>query len=479
MDARSGVGASGLMQIMPATARWTAKKIGLPYTPALIADRDTNLRARHRLPEAGARRLRRLAGAGRGRLQRRPGPAAHAGARAAARAGDLGREHPVPETRDYVKKVLSNATYYAALMGDSRRRTEAAAGPGASARPTLARRRTTGPARRRPEPRLADPMANMLVLGGTGFVGRARLRKARRALRRRRRRASSCRAGARPRTPALAAAHRRAGAPPTSTTTPTCAQLVATLRLRSSTWSAILHGSEAAFDRVHVQLPRRLAQACASGGVQPRRPCQRARRRRRAPSRYLRSKAAGEAALAAKGLDLTVLRPSVMFGEGDRFLNLFARLQAVFPVIPLAGADARFQPVWVEDVAKRDRPLPRRPDDDRRDHRMLRTGGLHAARSWCSSPGAASGQRPPGGRAARRARSPAGQRDGIAARRAADVARQPRLHAGRQRRQSASIQAWRGSASRPAALEAIAPLYLGEGQGPARLDSWREAMHRR
>ena len=57
-----------------------------------------------------------------------------------------------------------------------------------------------------------------------------------------------------------------------------------------------------------------------------------------APSRYLRSKARGEAALRGAGLDLTVLRPSVIFGERDRFLNLFASLQSIFPVLPLAGA---------------------------------------------------------------------------------------------------------------------------------------------
>ena len=114
---------------------------------------------------------------------------------------------------------------------------------------------------------------------------------------------------------------------------------------------AILHGSETAFDKAHVQLPQTLVKACEVAG------------QRRiihvsslgvdlaAPSMYQRSKARGEAVLFSSGLDISVLRPSVIFGAEDKFLNTFATLQKLFPFIPLAGSTARFQPVWVEDVA--------------------------------------------------------------------------------------------------------------------------------
>jgi uncharacterized protein YbjT (DUF2867 family) len=114
---------------------------------------------------------------------------------------------------------------------------------------------------------------------------------------------------------------------------------------------AVLHGDEARFQRIHVELPRRLAQACETAGVRRVVHVSALGARSDAPSRYLRSKAGGESALRGTHLDLTVLRPSVIFGAEDRFTNLFARLQALFPVMPLAGADARFQPVWVNDVA--------------------------------------------------------------------------------------------------------------------------------
>lgn len=115
---------------------------------------------------------------------------------------------------------------------------------------------------------------------------------------------------------------------------------------------AVLHGNEERFRQVHVELPRRLAAACTAAGVRRLVHVSALGVARDAPSMYLRSKAEGEAVLRASGLDVTVLRPSVMFGARDKLLNTFAALQALLPVVPLAAADAQFQPVWVEDVAE-------------------------------------------------------------------------------------------------------------------------------
>jgi uncharacterized protein YbjT (DUF2867 family) len=115
---------------------------------------------------------------------------------------------------------------------------------------------------------------------------------------------------------------------------------------------AILHGDEAAFERAHVELPKKLADACQQAGVKRLVHVSALGASLDAPSMYQRSKARGEAVLQAAGLDLTILRPSVIFGADDKFLNMFAKLQKVFPVMPLAGAGTKFQPVWVEDVAQ-------------------------------------------------------------------------------------------------------------------------------
>ena len=133
-DARSSVGASGLMQIMPATARWTARKMGVAeYKPEAIADRDMNLRLgtgylKLVLDDFGGSQA--MAAAAYNAGPNRPRRWREGGVfEAAAWAESI----PFNETRDYVKKVLSNAVYYAALMGQQppslKSRLGAAIGP--------------------------------------------------------------------------------------------------------------------------------------------------------------------------------------------------------------------------------------------------------------------------------------------------------------------------------------------------------------
>jgi uncharacterized protein YbjT (DUF2867 family) len=107
------------------------------------------------------------------------------------------------------------------------------------------------------------------------------------------------------------------------------------------------------FARAHVELPRKLVAACRAAGVPRLVHISALGAAADGPSEYQRSKAAGEAAVREGGAApaWTILRPAVMFGPGDHFLNLFARLSKLLPVLPLAGAQTRFQPVFVDDVA--------------------------------------------------------------------------------------------------------------------------------
>lgn len=188
-------------------------------------------------------------------------------------------------------------------------------------------------------------MKKILILGGTGFVGRHLCEKLAEGDYRTtvltRRRSNASHLQMLPMVDVVEVAAHNAAA-----LMPLLAEHDAVVNL-----IAILHGSEAAFEKAHVQLPLELAKACDATGQRRIVHVSSLGADLNAPSMYQRSKARGEAVLNAAGLDVSVLRPSVIFGAEDKFLNTFASLQKLFPFIPLAGSTARFQPVWVEDVA--------------------------------------------------------------------------------------------------------------------------------
>jgi uncharacterized protein YbjT (DUF2867 family) len=109
----------------------------------------------------------------------------------------------------------------------------------------------------------------------------------------------------------------------------------------------------ASFDMVHVELAAKVMAAARTAAVRRVLHMSALGADAQAPSRYLRSRAAAEARLRAAEPEVTIFRPSVIFGPRDSLTNRFARLlRLTAGVLPLARARARFAPVCVYDVAE-------------------------------------------------------------------------------------------------------------------------------
>lgn len=148
------------------------------------------------------------------------------------------------------------------------------------------------------------------------------------------------------------------------------------------------------FARAHVELPRRVAEAAGRAGIDRFMHMSALKADAAAPSGYLRSKAAGEAAVRSALPSATIFRPSVIFGAGDSFLSMFAGLMKFAPVMPLAAADAQFQPVWIGNVADAFVEALLRPESEGRTYELCGPT-VYTLRQLVAYAGTCSGRRRP------------------------------------------------------------------------------------
>ncbi len=106
------------------------------------------------------------------------------------------------------------------------------------------------------------------------------------------------------------------------------------------------------FDAVQAEAPGRIARIAAELGIGRLVQISAIGADAASDSEYARTKAAGERAVQAAFPDAVILRPSIVFGAEDRFFNRFAGMAQYMPMLPLVAPETRFQPVYVEDVAR-------------------------------------------------------------------------------------------------------------------------------
>jgi uncharacterized protein YbjT (DUF2867 family) len=187
---------------------------------------------------------------------------------------------------------------------------------------------------------------NILILGGSGFVGRAICSKL-------------AVAGHSVTVPTRKRDNARALFPLPSVT------IIEADAYDAAALAQLTHGKDAVinlvgilngnFERAHVTLTENIIAACKTAGVSRCVHMSALGASVDGPSAYQKSKAKADAAVRASGLDFTIFAPSVIFGRGDSFLTKFAGIVGFLPpLVPmmLPGAGARFQPVWVDDVAR-------------------------------------------------------------------------------------------------------------------------------
>lgn len=106
------------------------------------------------------------------------------------------------------------------------------------------------------------------------------------------------------------------------------------------------------FDAAHVKGTENILQACKDAGISHYLHMSALGAGKVPQSRYSRTKGEAETRVRQSGLDWTIFRPSIIYGEGDSFFTMFKAMTRFAPVLPVIAGETRFQPVWVEDVAR-------------------------------------------------------------------------------------------------------------------------------